>query len=312
MSATVVSRSVPCALCSGGDDVELYPATVRDDDFNPSTFSARRSPDRIHYRMVRCRGCGLVRSDPVADQAVVGALYRSSRFDYHDELPNLVRTYGRQLGRLAAGRHSSSALAEIGCGSGFVLAEARRQGFSRVVGVEPSEDAVGQAEPSVASSIVCDVLRPGVLAPEAFDVVCLFQVLDHLPDPRSALDLCRSALKPGGALLVFNHNVRAVSARMLGCRSPIVDVEHTFLFDPRTLSELCRSVGLEVERARPAWNWCSVRHLLHLAPLPPKVRTAAVGAVERVGIAGASLPLPLGNLCVVARKPPSIRGGGPA
>ena len=44
-----------CAICGAeGNAVELYPANLDFEAFNPSVFSARRLPDRIHYRMVKC------------------------------------------------------------------------------------------------------------------------------------------------------------------------------------------------------------------------------------------------------------------
>jgi hypothetical protein len=72
-----------CALCgTAGQAQELYAANVNLADFQPELFSARRLPDRIHDRMVTCDTCGLVRSDPVADSATLGALYRQSTFEY--------------------------------------------------------------------------------------------------------------------------------------------------------------------------------------------------------------------------------------
>ena len=55
-----------CALCETDRwDQPLYPEKLPPNAFTSDTFSARRIPDRIHYRMVRCGQCGSVRSDPV-------------------------------------------------------------------------------------------------------------------------------------------------------------------------------------------------------------------------------------------------------
>src|SRR5205807_5970800 len=117
-------------------------------------------PDRVHFRLVRCRRCGLVRSDPAADQATLSALYGEAGFDYGQEVPNLRRTYGRYLARAArrATRRPSRIL-EIGCGSGFMLEEALAEGFATVRGVEPSKEAVSAAAPSVRGCIVRDTMR---------------------------------------------------------------------------------------------------------------------------------------------------------
>src|SRR6266511_5358890 len=87
-------RPKPCAICGRFDNAEeLYPATFTEEHFSGEIFSARRRPDRIHYRIVRCRDCGLVRSDPALDEASLAALYSGSHFDYAGETDNLRHSY---------------------------------------------------------------------------------------------------------------------------------------------------------------------------------------------------------------------------
>ena len=93
----------------------------------------------------------------------------------------------------------------------------------------PTKAAIDRAREDIRPNIVNDILRPGLFPPETFDAVCLFQTFDHISDPGSLLDECRRLLKPGGLMLCFNHNIAAASARLLGERSPIIDIEHTFL-----------------------------------------------------------------------------------
>jgi SAM-dependent methyltransferase len=301
-AAAIPLRRTTCAVCGGEAADEVCAATFDDASFNERVFSARRLPDRVHYRMVRCRGCGLVRSDPVADQATLAGLYERSGFDYAAEVPNLRRTYGRYLAR--ARRWMSpppSRLLEVGCGSGFVLEEALAAGFEAVRGVEPSRDAVASAGPAVRQLIVPDAFRPGIFAAGEFDLVCMFQVFDHLPAPGLVLDECRRVLAPGGLLLLLHHNVRSLSARLLGVRSPIIDIEHCYLYSPRTMRLLLLKHGFGVVEAGAASNTLSLRHLAHLLPLPTGARARLLEAMA--GRPGRlSLRLPLGNLYVIARR----------
>ena len=120
-----------CAICgtTDGSQGSIPNSSIRW-AFTPSVFSARRLPDRTHYRMVRCRTCGLVRSDPVLDPEAMAGLYRESTFEYGDELEGIRATYGAALDRLgavAAGR----GLLDVGCGSGFVLELAQDRGWKR-------------------------------------------------------------------------------------------------------------------------------------------------------------------------------------
>jgi len=328
-----------CAICgTDGQAAEIYPANFDFADFNPEIFSARRLPDRIHYRMVKCSVCGLVRSDPVADAATLGDLYRQSTFDYGTEVDNLRRTYGRYLDRLGrfavanssrgrspsradmdglsqkGGRASSRAadlgavlnlgsLLEIGCGNGFFLDEARTRGYAEVRGVEPSCEAIAKAPSAVRDRIVCDIMRPGLFPGASFDAVCLFQVFDHLPDPAGVLAEAGRVLKPGGHLLILNHNIRALSARLLGERSPIVDLEHTFLFTPGTLSRLVRAHGLTVCETGRVWNRYTLQYVTRLVPLPAALKRGLLACFARTRIGRLPVWIPLGNLYLVARKP---------
>ena len=252
---------------------------------------------------MRCLACGLLRSDPVARDDVVSDLYTRSEFRYGDEAPNLTATYGRYLSRLERFAGRRDALLEIGCGNGFFLAEARRRGYADVRGVEPSRDAVAKAPPGLREAIVVDVMRAGLFDERSFDVVCLFQVLDHLGDPAGVLHECFRLLRPGGLVLCLNHDATALSARILGSRSPIVDVEHTYLFDRRTISILLRAQGFEVLETGPVRNEYSLRYLVHLLPLPRLPRTALAAVTERTPLGGLRLAARLGNLYAIGRRP---------
>jgi SAM-dependent methyltransferase len=293
-----------CAICDHeGDATELWPSTLDPSAFSARVFSARRLPDRVHYRMVACNTCGLVRSDPVASEELLATLYASSSFDYGQEVGSIQATYGRALGWMEARSPRRGSLLEIGCGNGFFLEQARRQGWKEVRGVEPSMDAVANAPRELGGVIVQDVMRRGLFDEESFDAVCLFQVLDHISHPVELLEECLAVLRPGGQILALNHNVRAWSARMLGERSPIVDIEHTYLYSPETMRSIFAKAGFVGPRVRSVRNTYSLAYLTQLLPLPDGLKSRLLPAV-RVGRAGrVRVTVPLGNLCLVARKP---------
>lgn len=293
-----------CAICGTDDNAaELWPATFDPRAFNARVFSARRLPDRVHYRIVRCNTCGLVRSDPVADEVLLADLYKVSTFEYGEEVAAIQATYARVLGWLEARSQQCDALLEIGCGNGFFLQEALRQGWREARGVEPSADAVAKAPAGVQGMIQQDVMRQGLFAPESFDAVCLFQVLDHISKPVELLEECLHVLRPGGHILALNHNVAAWSARLLGERSPIVDIEHTYLYSPATMRALFSKVGFAEARVHTVRNTYSLAYLAQLVPLPPRVKSWSLPHLRASRVGRSQVTVPLGNLCLIARKP---------
>jgi SAM-dependent methyltransferase len=302
--ATIELRATRCAICgSSGNATEMYPANFTNAAFTPAVFSARRMPDRVHGRIVRCDTCGLVRSDPMAEPAALVDLYQRSTFDYADETKNLRSTYGRYLRKLEAFGAQKTSLLEIGCGNGFFLEEAMVQGYVDVRGVEPGAEAVAKAEPLLREKIACGLLRPGLFEPDSFQVICMFQVFDHLFDPVSVLSECGRLLRRGGLLLILNHNIDSVSARILGERSPIIDVEHTYLYSPGTLTRLLEAQGFCVRRSGVAWNAYSLRYLFRLLPFPAGLKQAILAALDATRIGRLRFALPLGNFYTIAQKP---------
>jgi SAM-dependent methyltransferase len=291
-----------CAICrTAGNAAQLYPANFNLLDFNPGIFSARRLPDRIHYRIVKCHSCGLIRSDPVADTATLGDLYRNSTFDYGTEVANLRRTYGRYLDRLESHGVHKHSLLEIGCGNGFLLEAAQARGYADVHGVEPGSQAAAMAAPAIRERIVCDMMRPGLFAAASFDVVCMFQVFDHLPDPAGVLAEVQRVLKPGGLVLILNHNVCALSARLLGGHSPIIDLEHTYLYSPTTLARMVRDQGFSLLKTGAVLNDYSLHYLARLLPLPGLLKRPLLALLRATPLGRLHVPVPLGNLYLIAR-----------
>lgn len=304
MTETIELHATRCAICgTEGNAVELYPANFDFAAFNADIFSARRLPDGLHYRLVTCATCGLVRSDPVASTETLARLYERSVVTYGDEVPDLRYTYGRYLSRLAHFSSRRESLLEIGCGNGFFLLEALAQGYTDVRGVEPSSSAIAQADPQVRSQIVCDLMRPGLFAPDTFDVVCLFQVFDHVPEPGAVLDECLRVLRPGGLLLCLNHNVTALSARLMKERSPIIDIEHTYLYSPPTISRMASDHGFQIGEVGSVYNRYALRYLVRLLPLPSGLKQSLLKLLASSLLGGVRVSVPLGNLYMIARKP---------
>ena len=297
-----------CAICGTlGNAATVYESNFQAEDLTAEVFSARRSPDRLHYRIVRCRTCGLLRSDPVLSAEAIEPLYQESRFTYGGETANLQYTYGRYLRGLE--RHGleqrrarKGALLEIGCGNGFFLEEAVRQGYGSVAGVEPSREAVAGAAESIRPFLTTGFFEPGFYEPEQFDVICLFQVLDHLREPDVVLRECKRLLRPGGLVLTIQHNARALSARVLAERSPIIDIEHTYLYTPQTLERLFEKSGVTVVDSGPSWNRYSVSYLTHLLPLPAWAKRATSRFLEATRVGRIPVWIRLGNCVCVGKK----------
>lgn len=292
-----------CAICGTfNNDYEMFPERLAAGVFNPEVFSARRTPDRNHYKIVKCISCGLVRSNPIAPQEMVEQLYASSGFNYSQEIPSLKKTYGRYLKRLEKYGVEKNEFLDIGCGNGFVLEVALSQGYKNISGLEPSRDAVEKADPTIKPHILCGGLSDTAYRDRTFDTLTLFQIFDHIANPSEFLHNVYRLLRPGGLLLLLQHNVNSWSARVLRERSPIYDVEHNYLYSPKTLSMLLNKHGFGTLETNKVFNTYSLTYLVNILPIPSIIKSNTLELLTRLRIARIDLTVPLGNMYVIARK----------
>ena len=148
-------------------------------------------------------------------------------------------------------------------------------------------------------------MRPGLFPEKSFDVVCFFQVLDHLFDPTAILKTCFDILKPGGFVLCLNHNVEALSAKIMKDKSPIIDIEHTYLYSPRTISELLTRLGYQMKETGGVRNRYSLAYLTRLVPMPRGMKESTLAMLNGSGLGRLCFSVPLGNLYAVAQRPDS-------
>lgn len=137
-------------------------------------------------------------------------------------------------------------LLEIGPGFGIFAALATASGaFERVVAVEPTPEMAAACRArgvEVIEKRVEDAARDV----EGASVVCAFEVIEHLFEPRRLIEAGRELLVNGGLLVLSCPNADGFDIATLGAHSLAVDVEHLNLFNPESLRRLVVSAGFEV------------------------------------------------------------------
>lgn len=292
-----------CPICESFDNsLSVYPSNVNIETFNTEVFSARRLPDRQHYQWVRCASCGLLRSDPVLE-INLSQLYEESTFDYSTEVNGLKKTY-LGLVRKALGRNvPTGSIFEVGGGNGFFLEAAKDYGFKKIAGVEPSFAAIEAARNDVKPHLIASMMSGSVLPQNAFQIGAMFHTLDHLQDPIQTLKDCLEALEPGGTFVVAVHNERSWSAKLLGERSPIIDVEHTYLYSLETGKQIFEKAGFKNVRSGAYNNHYSLAYILHLLPISRKFRKVVLGSWVGTLLSRVKIIVPLGNMWISGIKP---------
>lgn len=293
--------NIQCALCGNSDYKVLYKENFNLKKVNEVVFSARRVPDRIHYRIVKCNRCGLTYSNPILTTKEINKLYEKSDYTYAQYEQDLINTYGKYLNVCRTFLPPKPILLEIGCGNGFFLKYTQNLGFN-VKGVEPGKETVKKAHPSIQKKIIIDIFKKGQFEPDSFDIICLFQVLDHLPDPNALLKECHKILKKTGIVLCINHDVDSLSSKILKEKSPIIDIEHTYLYNKKTLAAIFEKNGFTTHKVFDVMNNYPLSYWLRMFPMNSKVKEFLQSFLKWIKLDEKRLPLKPGNIGILALK----------
>ncbi len=151
---------------------------------------------------------------------------------------------------LASGGASAGRVLDIGCGSGQFLARLARMGYE-CHGTELSPETGERASKLPELKLRFGELTPQSYPDHSFDLISIWHVLEHLPDPDSALRFCRGWLRDGGALLIAVPNIDSWQARLFGGSWFHVDPpRHLHHFTRRSLTAALEKAGFRVERMR--------------------------------------------------------------
>jgi 2-polyprenyl-3-methyl-5-hydroxy-6-metoxy-1,4-benzoquinol methylase len=205
--------------------------------------------------------CGGVYLDPRPAAAALAQIYPADyyAYDFAAKLrPLVARVKGATerakarayLPHLRPGAH----ILDVGCGDGHLLALVRAEApFPlELDGVELTAEAAAEATRH-GIRLHEGRVEEVVLPPDAYDLIVVNQLIEHVADPAAVLRRIRAALRPGGHLFLETPNLDSLDARLFrrrywgGYHLP----RHFHLFDRHTLPRLVAAASLDTVAMRP-------------------------------------------------------------
>lgn len=207
--------------------------------------------NKNEYILYRCTRCALVCVHPTP---ALARLYSAEYFsgakdgfgytDYDADKEPMVPTFQSYIQKIRKFVREGGRLLDVGAATGFFLSLAERAGFT-VEGVEISSYAANRAREK-GIGMTLGTLTDVPLA-KKFEVITMFDVIEHVPDPQADIVRAHTLLAENGILVINTPDIGSWYARLLGIRwHLVVPPEHLFYFNRENISTLLRTRGFEV------------------------------------------------------------------
>jgi SAM-dependent methyltransferase len=227
-------------------------------------------PHGLWFPVVQCQECGLCYTCPRPSLDTIGHFYPAI-YEPHRTVPRASWRW-RPSPYPDVPWHGQGRLLDFGCGGGAFLQRMHRQGW-QVTGIEIADDAVERIRVQLGLQVLAGTLPHPDLQPESFDVLTMWQSLEHVHAPRDVLRAAHELLAPGGLLFATVPNIDSLGFRWFGADWYALDLpRHLCHFTAMTLPVMLERSGFQVmhlEMLRHSdWLRCSIRRARERRRLP--------------------------------------------
>jgi SAM-dependent methyltransferase len=234
-------EEVPCDLCGSSDVDVLRPAIQEQRTVKDLVHIFRASSDvPLVDRLVRCKSCELVFVSPRVHAPTIVASYAEGEDPtFVSQAEARERTFAKSVERIEELTGGPGSVFDIGTAGGSFLAAARARGW-KVDGCEPNRWLAAWGKKHYGIDIRPGPLTEHNLGEAQYDVVTLWDVVEHLPQPSAIIEQAKRLVKPGGYLIMTFPDVGSPSARLLGRFWPFLSSVHLFYFTKATMERMLR------------------------------------------------------------------------
>jgi SAM-dependent methyltransferase len=298
----MIQRNCPICNTDAAKAKLFLKESIQEDRLNSFSFASRKIPEFMNYQLVRCPQCDLIYVDHPPKNSELARQYHVSNFDSSEEANDAANSYANMISGVLNHLTTKDAALEIGTGTGIFLEYLKGQGFTNLQGVEPSSAAIAAAPEHRQKWIREAIFEESDFVENSFDLICCFMTLEHVGDPNQIVGAASRLLKPGGALVLVTHDHRSWVNRLLGRRSPIIDIEHMQLFSRKSIEELFIRNHFENIQIESFFNCYTLRYWVRLLPLNLEFKEKLTNILNSLGLADRKIRFNVGNIFSVAYR----------
>jgi SAM-dependent methyltransferase len=233
------------------------------DRLQPALRAVDHTVSHETFAIWQCEQCGLRFTQDVPDEASIGVYYQSDSYISHsntskglvNRLYHLVRreTMAEKYRLVAsASRTRQGKLLDIGAGTGAFVAYMQNRGWE-TTGLEPDTTARGVAWTDHRVQLL-DIGQLFSLAPDGFDAITLWHVLEHVHDLHGYMAQLKTLIRRSGRIFIAVPNYTCSDAAFYRENWAAYDVpRHLYHFSPQAMQTLLLEHEMQLQGSQPMW-----------------------------------------------------------
>ena len=271
---------------------------INADKIRKHTFSSRKKPEFLNYQLFKCNLCDLIFSINIPDLEKVDSSYRNSIFISSQDETDAADVYYNNLKNLINFKNYDSVL-EIGSGSGSFI---KKLNVKKKVGIEPSISSIENADPKIKNCLVNESFENTKIQKNSTDLVCCFMTMEHVYDPLLILKKAYQFLTNKGKIILITHDYDYFLNKILGKKSPIIDIEHLQLFSPKSIDYILKVSNFKNIKIFRFKNKYRIEYWLSLLPIPIIFKNFLIKIFRLIGLSNFKMGFNIGNMIIIADK----------
>lgn len=255
-------EEVNCNLCGKNDYKVVFKGELKGEGAVQKNAYSAASTQIVNDQIVKCNECGLIYINPRLKAKDIVEGYSSAVDEaYVSQAEGRIQSFRKSMEEIEKTYGKKGKILDVGCAAGFFLAAAKEKGWE-CRGVEPSKWLGEWGSKKFGIKIDQGVLEEQNYPAKSFDVVTLWDVLEHVPDPSKTLAECKRVLKDDGILVLNYPNIGSSLAKIAGKRWWFLLSVHLTYFVPETIKKMLERQGFDLVKSKRHYGRLSIGYLV--------------------------------------------------
>ena len=211
---------------------------------------------KLNYKLLECKLCKSISPNIINhnETEFIDSIYNNNNYtkkafldifknyNYRKKKFGLER-YNYTIKRLNLSKNCN--VLDLGCGFGYYLNYLKSKKISSK-GIEPAKNIANFCKNELKINVVSSKLDEEI--DNSYDLITLFDVIEHLKNPVEYFKKINQKLKKNGYCVIYTPNIRSLSYALMGSdQNTMLPFEHICFFDENSINYLAKKTKFKVD-----------------------------------------------------------------